>query len=168
MSTMRSSTPQVVETILPGVGIKYELTTRAGIPLSLIVEREGGSVLVAYDSRDPDRASLSVPLDDDETEALAGLLNGASMVHRIGEAAELPGVTTARVRIDEGAAFDGLPLGEIKARTLTGCSIVAIVRGVDVITSPGPEEVLHGRDLLVVVGTGTGLYQLREILWHGP
>lgn len=165
---MPSSTPQVVETILPGVGVKYELATRSGVPLCLIVEREGGSVLVAYDARDPDRASLSVPLDDDETAALAGLLNGASMVHRIGEASELPGVTTARLRIDEGASFDGVPLGETKARTLTGCAIVAIVRGVEVITSPGPEDVLRGSDVLVVVGTGAGLDKLRQILWHGP
>ncbi|UJH69800.1 hypothetical protein [Ornithinimicrobium sp. INDO-MA30-4] len=39
-----TSTPQVVETILPGVGVKYELSTRSGTPLSLVVNREGGSV----------------------------------------------------------------------------------------------------------------------------
>ncbi|MGB3828090.1 MAG: TrkA C-terminal domain-containing protein [Ornithinimicrobium sp.] len=160
--------PEVVETILPGVGIKYELSTRGGTPLSLVVNREGGSVLIAYDARDPDRASLTVPLDDDESEALAGLLNGASMVHRVSEAAELPGIRTSRIRIDEHAPFDGLTLGETQARTRTGCSIVAIVRGVDVVPSPGPDERFSGGDLLVVVGTERGMEQLRKIIWHGP
>lgn len=158
----------MVETILPGVGVKYEMSTRGGTPLSLIVNREGGSVLVAYDARDPDRASLSVPLDDDESQSLAGLLNGASMVHHVGEAASLPGLETARIRIDEGAPFDGLLLGQTRARTRTGASIVAIVRGVNVVTSPGPDERFAAGDLLVVVGTDVGIDQLRKIVWHGP
>ncbi|MGB3761936.1 MAG: TrkA C-terminal domain-containing protein [Ornithinimicrobium sp.] len=165
---MNRHAPEVVETILPGVGVKYELSTRGGTPLSLVVNREGGSVLVAYDARDPDRASLTVPLDDDESEALAGLLNGASMVHHVSEAAKLPGLQTSRLRIDEQAPFDGLTLGETQARTRTGCSIVAVVRGVDVVTSPGPDERFRAGDLLVVVGTEPGVEQLRKILWHGP
>ncbi len=168
MSSLNGHAPEVTETILPGVGLKYEFKTRGGVPLSLVVNREGGCVLVAYDARDPDRASLTVPLEDDESEALAGLLNGASMVHKIEDVAQLPGLETERIRLDERAPFDGLTLGETRARTRTGCSIVAIVRGVDVVTSPGPEERFHGGDLLVVVGTGSGLEQLRKILWHGP
>ncbi len=168
MSSIRHTAPQVVETILPGVGVKYEMSTRGGTPLSLVVNREGGSVLVAYDARDPDRASLSVPLDDDEGQALAGLLNGASMVHRVEEAAQLPGVETSRIGIDKGAPFDGRVLGDTAARTQTGCSIVAIVRGVAVVTSPGPEERFQPGDILVVVGTRPGIEQLHALIWHGP
>ncbi|UJH69799.1 cation:proton antiporter regulatory subunit [Ornithinimicrobium sp. INDO-MA30-4] len=123
---------------------------------------------MAYDAEDPDRASLTVPLDDDESEALAGLLNGASMVHRVGEASELPGISTQRLRIDPHAPFDGLTLADTRARTETGASIVAIVRGVEVITSPEPSQGIRGGDVLVVVGTERGIDKLREILWHGP
>ncbi|CAN5547276.1 cation:proton antiporter regulatory subunit [soil metagenome] len=168
MASGNRTAPEVVETILPGIGVKYELNTRGGVPLSLVVNREGGSVLVAYDARDPDRASLTVSLDDDEGDTLAGLLNGASMVHRVSEAAELPGVATSRIEIAELAPFDGLTLGETQARTRTGCSIVAIVRGVDVVTSPGPEERFQAGDILVVVGTEVGIAQLHTIVWHGP
>lgn len=165
---MNRHSPTVVETILPGVGVKYEMSTRGGTPLSLVVNREGGSVLIAYDARDPDRASLTVPLDDDESDALAGLLNGASMVHRVEEAAKLPGVATSRIGIDQDAPFDGRTLGETQARTRTGCSIVAIVRGVDVVTSPGPDERFQPSDILVVVGTESGIEQLHTLIWHGP
>lgn len=165
---MNRHAPEIIETILPGVGVKYEMSTRGGTPLSLVVNRDGGSVLIAYDARDPDRASLTVPLDDDESDALAGLLNGASMVHRVEEAARLPGVETSRIGIDQGAPYDGRTLGETQARTRTGCSIVAIVRGVDVVTSPGPEERFYSGDILVVVGTGSGIEQLHTIIWHGP
>lgn len=161
-------TPQVVATTLPGVGVKYEFSTRSATPLSLVVDRDGGSELVAYDTQDLDRAALTVALDDDESAALAGRLNGASMVHRVGQAAELPGVSTQRVRIDSRSPFHGASVGQTCARSKTGVSIVAIVRGVDVITSPSASEKVTGGDVLIVVGPGEGIDKLRGILSQGP
>ncbi len=161
---MNQSAVNVVETLLPGVGLKYEFLTRSGVPLTIVVNREGGSVLAAYDRRDPDRATLTVPLDDEESEALAGLLSGTTMMHRVEDVTKLPGLVSGRLAIDSGARFDGRTLGETRARTRTGCSIVAVVRAGEVITSPGPELPLHGGDVLVVVGTDSGVAQLQHVL----
>ena len=59
-----------------------------------------------------------------------------------------------------GSPFAGRPLGETRARTLTGCSIVAIVRDADVVPSPGPEDELRAGDVLVAIGSRAGLEQL--------
>ena len=44
------------ETLLPGVGVRYEFRTRAGQMLGIVVQREGGAEVAVYDQRDPDRA----------------------------------------------------------------------------------------------------------------
>lgn len=164
MTPVNQTAVNVVETLLPGVGLKYEMRTRSGVPLTIVVNREGGSVLAAYDRRDPDRATLTVPLDDEESEALAGLLSGTTMMHRVEDVTRLPGLVSSRLAIDPGSTFDGRTLGDTRARTRTGCSIVALVRAGEVVTSPGPEMELRAGDVLVVIGTDPGVAQLRSIL----
>ena len=77
---------------------------------------------------------------------------------------EIPGLASATVDIADGSRFDGAPLGDTRARTLTGASVVAIVRGENVIASPVPAEVLRGGDALVVVGTDAGIDGVRTIV----
>jgi TrkA domain protein len=55
-------------------------------------------------------------------------------------------------------------LGHTRARTRTGVSIVAVLRERNVIPSPGPGFVFEAGDVLVVVGTRTGLDNLTSIL----
>jgi TrkA domain protein len=79
----------------------------------------------------------------------------------------IPGLETARLLVDAGSPFVGRPLGDTRARTLTGCSIVAVVRADDVIAAPTPAEVLLAGDSLVAIGSTDGLSQLRTRLQSG-
>ena len=63
--------------------------------------------------------------------------------------------------------FVDRPLGDTKARTRTGASIVAIVRDEVVLASPGPAETLHADDVLVVIGTENGISGVRRIVDQG-
>ena len=69
----------------------------------------------------------------------------------------MPGLTAGQVEVKAGGTYVDRPLGATRARTRTGASIVAVVRGEDVIASPGPAEVLRAGDVLVVIGTREGL-----------
>jgi TrkA domain protein len=60
--------------------------------------------------------------------------------------------------------FDGRPLGDTQARTRTGASIVAVLRGGMTHPSPGPDFVLRSGDLVVTVGTRDGIDQVARIL----
>lgn len=66
--------------------------------------------------------------------------------------------------VTEGSRYDGRPLGDTKARTRTGASIVAIVRGEQVLASPGPAELLSAGDVLVVIGTDDGITAVRQLV----
>ena len=59
-------------------------------------------------------------------------------------------------------------MGDTRARTLTSSSIVAIVRGNQVIASPRPDELLQQGDVIVAVGTRAGLDSLNKLIARGP
>ncbi|MCA0145143.1 cation:proton antiporter regulatory subunit [Blastococcus sp. LR1] len=153
------------ETLLPGVGVRYEMRCASGQMLGIVVQREGGAEIAVYDRRDPDRAQGMFRLSPDEADAVAEVLGAPRLTQRFADLSkEVPGLQSARLGITPGSPFDGRPLGDTRARTLTGCSIVALVRGADVVPSPGPEDVLRGGDVLVVIGSGAGLAQLEHRL----
>jgi TrkA domain protein len=156
---------ELEETLLPGVGVRYELTTRAGQVIGIVVSRDGGAEVVAYDERDRDRALGVFRLSPEEADAIAEVLGAPRLTQRFADLSrEVPGLESARFQIRPGSPFDGRPLGDTRARTLTGCSIVAIVRDADVVPSPGPADVLHAGDVVVAIGASHGLELLDERL----
>ncbi len=149
------------ETLLPGVGVRYELQTRSGQVLGIVVQREGGAEIAVYDRRDPDRARGMFRLEPEEVDAVAEVLGAPRLTQRFADLSrEVPGLESARITVGEGSPFAGRTLGDTRARTLTGCSIVAIVRGADVVPSPAPGDPLRAGDVLVAIGSSTGLEQL--------
>ena len=149
------------ETLLPGVGVRYRLRTRAGEVLGIVVRREGAAEVAVYDRRDPDRARSVLRLEPDEVDALAEVLGAPRLTQRFADLSrEVPGLESGRFPIGAGSRFAGRPLGDTRARTLTGCSIVAIVRATDVVPSPGPEDLLRAGDVLVAIGSEAGLEKL--------
>ena len=62
-------------------------------------------------------------------------------------------IETEWVRLPEGDTVVGKSIGELQIRSSTGASIVAIVRGEEVMPNPGPEVALRTGDLVGVLGT---------------
>jgi TrkA domain protein len=153
------------ETLLPGVGVRYRLRTRAGEVLGIVVRREGAAEVAVYDRRDPDLARSVLRLEPEEVDAVAEVLGAPRLTQRFADLSrEVPGLESGRFPIREGSSFAGRPLGETRARTLTGCSIVAIVRDTDVVPSPGPADTLLPGDVLVAIGSAHGLEELERRL----
>ena len=149
------------ETLLPGVGVRYELRTRSGQVLGIVVQREGGAEVAVYDRRDPDRALGVLRLEAEEVDAVAEVLGASRLTQRFADLSrEVPGLESARITVGEGSPYAGRTLGDTRARTLTGCSIVAIVRGSEVVPSPAPGDPLRAGDVLVAIGSARGLAQL--------
>jgi TrkA domain protein len=142
--------------------MRYDMVTTKGVPVSIVVHRDGQADLCVLDRQDPDDVRFEVSLTEDEVDAVAELLGAARIADGMLDVTrEIPGLASARLSIEPGSPFAGHPLGSTKARTLTGCSIVAIVRKDEVLAAPGPEEPLAAGDTLVVVGSASGIDQLR-------
>ncbi len=162
-----SNQVQVNETVLPGVGIRYEMTTRAGRNVAVIVHRDGVADLCAFSAEDPDRAEDSLHFTLEEADAVADMLGSTRVTKHFADlSAEVPGLESARLTLPHGGRYDGATLGDTRARTLTGASVVAIVRGDQVMTSPTPDQPLQGGDVLVAIGAESSLVALSDLLEH--
>ena len=160
---------QIERLDLPGIGERHDLLTESGRRVSVVNYRDGAHLLALQDPDDPDATSDSIRLSDDEAAVLAEVLGASLSVARLTRLSEgAPGLFTEHLELPSDSPYRDRPLGDTKARTRTRVSIVAIVRGAEVIPSPTPEDVLRRGDSLVAVGTRSGLDALSRLISHGP
>ena len=158
----------VERTALPGVGVAHAITTRAGQRAGVVAHFDGRREIVVYDPEDPERALCLLVLEPDEAHQVADLLTATVTVDHLADLEQqLTGVTAARIRLPAGSPFDGRPLGETRARSRTGVSIVAVIREGQVIPGPDPSFVLRHGDCLAAVGAPAGIAALTDLLTLG-
>ncbi|MFM9034199.1 MAG: cation:proton antiporter regulatory subunit [Mycobacterium sp.] len=158
----------VNETLLPGVGLRYEFDNADGDRIGVIAHRKGDFEVLVYQAADRDTGRRVFRLTDREAETLAQILGAPRMVESYADLTrEVPGLEAGQVGVGAHSPFVGRPLGDTKTRTRTGASIVAIVRDDEVLASPGPEEMLRDGDVLVVIGTADGIAAARLIVEQG-
>lgn len=155
--------PEIRETKLPGVGLLFEFTSRAGDRIGVIARHTGRRELVRFDEDDPDSVESRIELTESESAALAELLGGTRITAQLA-------ALTAQV---EGLFIDWLPLppdfepisiAATEMRTKTGSSVIAIVREGNAVPAPGPDDVLRPGDTVVLAGTKEGITQAAELL----
>ncbi len=154
--------------LLPSIGVRYEFTSHDGERIGIVARRGGDFDVVRYAREDPDQAQPIFHFTDEEADAVAQILGAPRIAERFTELTrEVPGLEAGQVHIRPGSPFADRPLGDTQARTRTGASIVAIVRNEVVLASPGPAEVLHPDDVLVVVGTEAGIARVVQLVDNG-
>ncbi len=159
---------EIEEVLLPGVGLRYEFINHRGARVGVVALRSGGFEVALYEGTDPDLATSTFHLDPEEADALAQILGAPRISERFVDLTrEVPGLAAGQVEIKAGGTYVDRPLGETRARTRTGASIVAVVRGEEVLASPGPAEVLRAGDVLVVIGTSAGLSGVVSLIATG-
>lgn len=150
---------------LPGIGVRHDVLTSSGRRLSVVSHRGGERDVAFYDIEDPDACRDSIALSDDEAAAIADLLGGTVMLSQLsGLTSQTAGVFTEQILLPADSPYLNRPLGDTKTRTRTGVSIVAIVRGAEVLASPTPAVVINPGDTIVAVGTREGLEALGRLL----
>jgi TrkA domain protein len=150
------------------VGVRYDLVSEDGQLLSIVARRTGDYELAVYDRPGADQAVCSLQLDAQSAATLVRILGAAPISARTAELSKaIPGLETARIELAPGSPFVGKAMGETRARTRTGVSIVAVVSGQRIVTSPGPDFVLSSGDMLVAIGTSEALSQVADLLERG-
>jgi TrkA domain protein len=153
---------------LPGIGVRHDLITSSGWRLGVISHRDGQRDLVVFDPEDPDAARDSVPLTNDEAAVLADVLGASLMLGQLaGLREQAEGLLTEQISLTADSPYVGRPLGDSRARTRTGVSIVAVLRHGAVVASPTPDFRFVAGDVVVAVGTRPGLEAVSRILAEG-
>lgn len=156
---------RVEETPLPGIGVRHDFVTAAGSRVGVVSRRDGRRELLFYSERDPDACVAQVPMTPEESEVLAEILGAPRVIERLAALhRQVEALVSEEITVPHGSPFDGRPLGDTQARTRTGASIVAVIRGDEVIASPGPDFRFAGGDVAVVIGTPQGTSAVADII----
>lgn len=148
---------RVSETPLPGVGVRYDFVTAEGDRVGVVSTRTGRRELLLYDHDDPDSCRAVIRLDADDAHTLTELMGASEVSESVSRMHAVEGITLDWLVVAPHSAFVGRALADLRLRTATGVSIVAVVRGGETYPSPGADFVLEESDTAVVVGTPEGI-----------
>lgn len=157
-------------TPLPGVGTQYDFVTREGRHISVVVHDDGRRFVGFYAPDDPDSCQATVPLEMMEAAKLATLL-APKGTEAIGAAVQKLSASefdidlvTEKIPVPPDSPYRGRPLGDTRARSRTGASIVAVLRRTGAHPAPSPDFRLEVGDKIVAVGTREGVSDLADII----
>lgn len=155
--------PRMSATPLPGIGVRYDLTTKENRRLSVVAHRDGTRTVNVYSEDDPDECAHATRLRPTEAAALIDALMPSHHSPNLLHTTDL-GLVVERVDLPPSSLWNGRLLGDSRIRTETGASIVAVLRKASAVPSPTPGFRLAGGDTLIVIGTREGVDAAAEIL----
>lgn len=120
-----------------------------------------------YHPDDPDTARDVIALDPDDSAALAEMLGGSRVSEHLDRLQQVEGLAIDWLPVSSASPYASSTIGDTRARSLTGTSVVAVIRGDRAHPAPGPEFRLEADDTLLVVGTPRGIEALSVLLRTG-
>ena len=156
---------EIFETPLPGVGIRYEFDTQHERRIGVLVHRDGRRELLVYRKSDPDACSEMLQLTHDESASLVELLGGSKVTERLSDLRhEVEGLSIEWVSLSETSPLAGKTIGEGRVRTVTGASVIAVIRNGNSFPGPGPDFLLVTGDVVLLSGSSDGVEAARRIV----
>ena len=161
---------KVLETRLPGVGVRYSFTSARGTRLVVILHNEGKSEIYVFAGAADEEPRAVVEFDDDETRQLSAILGGAYERPQIVEDLEmaLGELAIEWIGVPDDSPAIGHTLAACGFRARTRITIIAILRDPEAIAGAQPGDVVRTGDTLVTVGRRGHYPAFRKLLAEGP
>lgn len=153
---------QVDVTRISGIGWLRAYRTEGGDRIAVLTLHSGRRQLFVEDPQDPDSSQLVAELSVIDSHVLAELLGGPLIEPRADDTTTVATLLDW-VHIPSDSAADGASVGELRLRSATGATVVAVLRDDRVHADPGPEFRLQAQDVVVLsagtsdLGTGRAL-----------
>ncbi len=158
------------ESDLPGIGRKFQIETRAGDRLAIIVHDDGRREIFHVDPDDPDNWVSVVTLDDDEARQVAGIIGGLAYRPKGLESVEvvLNRLVIEWYKVERGAPCVGRTIGELEIRRRSGATVIAVIEKDERrVINPGPDYRIPTEATLVVMGDRQQIRAFRELVEGG-
>ena len=161
---------EVRETRLPGVGVKWAVSTAHGGRVTVIQHADGTREIYVFERSRDEEPSAVIHLEDDEARQIGALLGGAYERPKIVEDLEMAigELAIEWVPVPDGSPAIGRTLAECGFRARTGITIIAILREPEPIAGAQPTDVVQEGDTLVTVGKLGQYRAFRRLLTEGP
>lgn len=160
----------IKEIDLPGIGKKFQLQTRSGEKLVVVVHDDGRREIYHFYREDPDDSISMVTLDDEESRCIAAILGGMTYRPKALETVDvaLGDMLFEWYKIEPGAYAVGKTIKELCIRQVTGGTIIAIKEQDQSKTvNPGPEAMFRSGATVVILGEKNQIKACKHLLFHG-
>ncbi len=158
------------ETDLPGIGRKFQIDTRTGDKLVIIVHDDGKREMHHFDYNDPEESISMVTLDDSEARRVGAILGGMVYMPKALESVNVAfdQILIEWFKVEPEAKGAGKTIGELHIRKRTGAAIIAVTMKDQVkVVNPGPEQVIHKGATLVVLGERGQVKECKRLINDG-
>lgn len=155
----------VYEADVPGVGKKFELETRSGERLVVLIHHDGKREVYRQPDEDADSERLFA-LSDSDARTFGSIMEGAHFQPVDLDEVEVPlgGSIIEWVDVDEESTLAHKTLAEADIRSETGVSIIAIQRGEETYPNPDRSHEIQPNDILVALGTRAEIAELDALV----
>ena len=158
------------ESDLPGIGRKFQVQTRSGEILVIIVHDTGPRELYHIAANAPDTILSRIELDDSEARQVAGIIGGMTYQPTALEAVEMAfqDMVIEWFKVEPESAAVDKSIAELRVRQQSGATIIAII-GPERTTqiNPDPAQVVHAGATLVVVGSREHIQAFKQLMVYG-
>lgn len=156
-------TREILETPLPGVGVRYSFESDNGNQIAVLHHHSGRQRVFVCRSGDPDAKSQVLDLTSDDSQTLADLLGSARTVLQTDRIQQsVAGLTIEWLVVPEASPATGQPIEKLDLGASTGVTVLAALRAGEVLR--GPDLQLEAGDTLVVVGRREAINRVRPLL----
>jgi TrkA domain protein len=160
---------ELIETRLPGIGVKYGFRMSEGGRLAIVLHNDGTREIYFFRHEQDDEPSAVIRLDDDEARQLGAVIGGAYERPKIVEDLEmaLGELTIEWVPVPDDSPLIGKTLAECGFRAKTGITVIAMLREPEPVAGAQPSDIVQEGDTLVTVGKRGQYARFRKLLAEG-
>jgi TrkA domain protein len=154
----------IKEISLSSAESRFTIMSKNGDKIEVVIYNDGRRGIEYYkkDSKMPS----SVVMNEEDIPQIAAVLGGAFDNLKLLEPRDiaLKGLILEWIKLEQNASIAGKSLGELRLRETTGVSILAILRGENLLPSPKENKILLGRDYLLAIGKKEQIEKFKETI----